>query len=516
MMKSFRALQRLQRVSAACLFVFNALCIQMCCVRVSFAEPPVAGSVRDISFQVGENRVGMRFVYVPAGTALVGRPGSEEREVNLSQAFYITANELTVKAFEDCLEEGDRRVHDQLERKFYADADRERIHREGDAYSATMISLEEAARVTTRLNWVLVTERSGKSGTLVTERVRLPTSAEWQYAMSCGSQERDRYINPWPGSAKNKLADRDLSRCQELWEKCGQTEKFMASPSQVTWLVETAQGNGGSRLEILSLLFPYLLDGRGDTTPAWRRFETKPEPVAEIAALAIPNDWGIGGCHRGYPEWVLAESSQASALRAWRRYEDNLASSSDKDSKGFRLCGSSSVVLDQADLTPLAKVFLSHERTMLSWNEAHSSSAAIVEDESVSMRLVLIECLSDAWRSVVRLGVSAAANAQVAMEQAATYEGEIRRLSSNAEQDIAYLQGYLGLQEYRTGNFADASVRIGGCADKLASRVTAAIPLESRLRKGGAAGRKDAGAQLSGDVLYFNEAAKLMAVDGTN
>jgi hypothetical protein len=493
-----------------------AIAVQPVGIEAIFAEAPVAGSGRDIEVTVGATVLKLRLIYVPSGTALLGRPGAEERSVVLGQPFYIAVDEVSVSAFSACLEDGERSSHDKREKTFITDSDRERMHREGDSFSATMISLEEAARVTARINRELSRARTSTTETLVSERVRLPTAAEWQYAMSCGSQAQHRYINPWPGSASNHLSDRNLARCRELFEKCGRTDEFRATPEQVTWLVEECQGNGAARLEILSFLFPFLLDGRGDTTPAWRRFETKPEPLAETLAVALPNAWGIRGCHRGYPEWVLADSSQASALAVWRRFEDSLATGSDKDQKAFRLCGSNSVVLAQTDLSPLAKVFLFHERSLVSWNDANAADGSIVEDESVGMRVVMVECLSDEWRRIVRSSMLSTDDAAMAENKANTYGEEITRLSGNREQDLAILQTYLGLQEYQSGRFEDSADRIGRSADKISGRAPVAVSLSSRLRKGGGGAGKESSSPPAGDRIFFSSTAKLMVADQRN
>jgi formylglycine-generating enzyme required for sulfatase activity len=122
------------------------------------------------------NSIGMKFVLVPAGTFMMGGDENIEvdecgelprHQVTISQAFYLSSNEVTQRQWEDVL--GDNPSY------YEGEVNPVGMVRWEDN-PVEMVSWEDVQVFIVRLN-----QKEGQS------RYRLPTEAEWEYAARAGS-----------------------------------------------------------------------------------------------------------------------------------------------------------------------------------------------------------------------------------------------------------------------------------------------------------------------------------------
>jgi formylglycine-generating enzyme required for sulfatase activity len=123
----------------------------------------VPGTVNDIS-----NTLGMKFVYIPPGTFMMGSPENEPgrqqdeklHRVTLTQGFYMQTTEVTQKQWKDVM------------------GDNPSLFKEcGDDCPVENVSWDDVQEFIKRLN---ESER--------TDSYRLPTEAEWEYAARSGKE----------------------------------------------------------------------------------------------------------------------------------------------------------------------------------------------------------------------------------------------------------------------------------------------------------------------------------------
>jgi len=112
------------------------------------------------------NSIGMEFVLIPAGTFMMGSPDDETRrddderlhKVTLTKPFYLQTTEVTQRQWKALMGNNPSRF-------------------KGDDHPVERVSWKDAREFIQKLN--------GKEGT---DRYRLPTEAEWEYACRAGTE----------------------------------------------------------------------------------------------------------------------------------------------------------------------------------------------------------------------------------------------------------------------------------------------------------------------------------------
>jgi formylglycine-generating enzyme required for sulfatase activity len=128
------------------------------------------------------NSIGMKFVYIPPGTFIMGSPKNEpgrsddetQHEVTLTRGFYIQTTEVTQEQWERVMDNNPAIFKDC-----------------GENCPVEYVSWHDVQRFIEKLN----TKES-------TKRYRLPTEAEWEYACRAGTQTAFSF-----GNDKDTLSD---------------------------------------------------------------------------------------------------------------------------------------------------------------------------------------------------------------------------------------------------------------------------------------------------------------------
>jgi formylglycine-generating enzyme required for sulfatase activity len=128
------------------------------------------------------NSIGMKLVWVPAGTFTMGSPAAEpdrdpsgdepEHEVKITRWFYLGAHEVTQGQYEAVMRSNPSHF--------------DRDNGGGPEHPVERVTWEEANAFCRRLSETPEEAREG-------HRYRLPTEAEWEYACRAGSRARDAY-----------------------------------------------------------------------------------------------------------------------------------------------------------------------------------------------------------------------------------------------------------------------------------------------------------------------------------
>jgi len=134
------------------------------------APPPSASIAPSGDKKEFTNSIGMKFVLIPAGTFIMGSPASEpdrsdnetQHQVTLSRSYYMQTTEVTQGQWTAIMGNNPSQFKDC-----------------GDNCPVENISWQDAQEYIKRLNM-----REG------TNKYRLPTEAEWEYACRAGSQSR--------------------------------------------------------------------------------------------------------------------------------------------------------------------------------------------------------------------------------------------------------------------------------------------------------------------------------------
>ncbi|RJP75701.1 MAG: formylglycine-generating enzyme family protein [Desulfobacteraceae bacterium] len=138
------------------------------------------------------NSINQTFVYIMPGTFLMGSPETEygryddeiQHRVTITKGFYLQTTEVTQGHWNEVME------HKPWHRQDFV--------KEGDQYPAVYISYSDMQEFIRRLN--------SKEGT---EKYRLPTEAEWEYACRAGSQTRYSFGNDKQELSKNAWIDKN-------------------------------------------------------------------------------------------------------------------------------------------------------------------------------------------------------------------------------------------------------------------------------------------------------------------
>ena len=513
--------------------VLTLLCLGIACASVGRAEEDTqqqytAGDIREVTVEIdGESRA-IKMVYVPAeesvdNSGTQDNPESESAATKIQLPFFFGLSELSLEQFDSFAPEAVRDSHQRREEQMAPQpeqqADLKKMQEESDQYYAKMVSLDEAAMVTAFLNASLPKVETGQSR-LVQSRFRVPTAEEWRRAASMASAEGE-FINPWPRFSE--LSEKEQGRCQELWASCEGRGRFEGSERQVEWLIRESNGDPGQRLELLTTVLRFLLNGRllnpeKKNSHSW---EVQPEPLVEKIDAAVPNEWGIFGIHRGYPEWVLHAANQTIAMSVWRQLEDGEFSEEEKTQDFFGLNGASSLTVNKSDLTPLQQLFVSHEHPVVSgkvafsWQDAEENELCV--DRSSTVRLVLVDCLADDWLDVVR---TALVKHEGEGERSATvgdFQTEVRRLTTGPDQSrfIGIIDVWNAIAAYEAGDREEAgqvlkTTKLFGVQE--GKQKLSLDEIANLMQGGGAASpRKKAPDPQS---LYFRGIGELMLKDG--
>jgi len=127
----------------------------------------------------GLNTIGIKFVYISSGEFIMGSPFSEQgrgndenqHKVTITKGFYLSVSEITQGGWYKAMGTKPWRKN----KEFLG----HRVVREGDNYPAVWISWNDCQEFIKKLNH--------KEGT---NKYRLPTEAEWEYACRAGSKTR--------------------------------------------------------------------------------------------------------------------------------------------------------------------------------------------------------------------------------------------------------------------------------------------------------------------------------------
>lgn len=491
------------------------------------AEAVDPGAVRKVALEVDGKTLTISMIYVPAEEG--PKPGSDDGDTGkakASQPFYFAETELTLADFNVLANAEIREAHDAREQEMASDDDQKKdwkeMQRNSKDYVAKMVSLGEAAGITAAATAALSDSVAPRGPSLVSERFRLPTGAEWRHAMSMGSQPDKKFINPWPAFDRD-FSDKERVRCQDLWSTCGGQGRFVGSQEQVIWAIREASENTAERLELLTiftrfLLKERLLDPKQANSHSW---EILADPLAERIDVAPANEWGIRGAHRGYPEWVLSVASQNEAKDFWSKFESSTVSDVDRQRASFGLCGASTFTLGKDDVRPMLQAFVTHENQVVngksefSWKESEDAEVCI--DRSVAMRLVLVECLSDTWVALVRTSLGKQDTVAAAREASLELVAQIERLTFGLERQRsqALIDTYLALAEYRCGDPRGGSQRVAA-GIPVAFGQAAAVSVEpniGRRRRSTSSGDDSSASRKNADAVYFTSVSRLMDRD---
>ena len=173
--------------------------IRLTAVRVERPKPVVTAPVAE---RKKSNSLGMAFVYIPAGSFMMGSPSGEsgrdsdekQHRVTLTQGYYMQTTEVT---------QGQWRKVMGSNPSYFKNC--------GDNCPVEQVSWEDCQKFIRKLN--------GMEGT---RKYRLPTEAEWEHAARAGSRTRyfwgnDASCNRMmyendPGSSEDKCVDYVRSR----------------------------------------------------------------------------------------------------------------------------------------------------------------------------------------------------------------------------------------------------------------------------------------------------------------
>lgn len=134
---------------------------------LSVASQQAIGEEKAAQGETFTNSLGMNFVLIPAGTFMMGSPSDElgrrkdelQHKVTITKSFYLQSTEVTQRQWREIMGSNPSRFKDC-----------------GDNCPVEQVSWDDAQEFIVKLN-----EREG------TDKYRVPTEAEWEYACRAGS-----------------------------------------------------------------------------------------------------------------------------------------------------------------------------------------------------------------------------------------------------------------------------------------------------------------------------------------
>ena len=482
------------------MLIFGVLFCSTCCCFAAPARKP--GDAKDVRIPTGSGEQVFKFIFIPAGDVPIGRPGGDDEPKRLEKDYWFAAYEISLSQFmalaplatQNAFVERVEKLNSSPEQKVILES----IQKQHESYVVQMISIEEAAQFTAELNRQFVAHADQSKQTLSQERFRLPTAIEWQHAMSMASMSGEsRSINPWP-AFPDKFSKNDQVFLEEKWKESGGKEEFSGSPEQLIWLIEKSS-NVEAGIALANKFLQDLLKGRSsdlnspEVPGSWSQ---PPNELAEKRDAGGSNSWGIFGAHRGSSEWTLAGSlSQSDALKLWRGLEESGAGDSVRQDRNFQLSGAHVGAVDASSLLPLLDLFVWHrriainDRVEVSLTEADDDEIHV--DQSVTMRLVLVETMADKWIEIVRSSLLQDQEVGVSQASASQYTDEVSKLSSDTARDTSVIAVYLAFAHYRYGDRSKAVTILTDAFQKLSSQSKS----------------------MKADTIYFASTSALMAQD---
>ena len=130
-----------------------------------------------------------------------------------------------------------------------------------------------------------------------------------------------------------------------------------------------------------------------------------------------------------------------------------------------------------------------NDRVEVSLTEADDDEIHV--DQSVTMRLVLVETMADKWIEIVRSSLLQDQEVGVSQASASQYTDEVSKLSSDTARDTSVIAVYLAFAHYRYGDRSKAVTTLTDAFQKLSSQSKS----------------------MKADTIYFASTSALMAQD---
>ncbi len=504
--------------------------------QYTFADTPTAltspppGSKQEITLSSKCGTSTLTVVQIPAGHVFQSPQGGvEEGKGAQVTAYSFSDREITVGMFDTWAASLAKESLRERINTFAFEASLREAHdhrrKHPNEYIVFWATPQEAATVTLAFNEALLASSGASARSIVRKRFRLPTANEWRHAMSVGSANDSRNINPWPKYPEG-FTVRERGMCEENWVQCGGREGFSGTPSQIAWLIEESGGPATKIREIVDLFTRSLLVGREqDGKPSWL---SSPDPASEKEKVdsAPPNRWGIYGAHRCYPEWVLAIDSQTEATDLWRRFEEGRFSDDDAKRQALQLCGAGCIAAGkdasgQDDVSQLMDLFLwkttrvRGESTTCCWQEAADGEISI--DRNATFRVVLVDTLSDAWIAVVRQQLFGSTTVEEVDTTSQQLQASVALLSGNPSRDAAIIDAYAAIASYQFGEKALAGGRLGEAVPRIAPAGKKKVDYGDIFgnRRKSESAESLASSPQAGEQIFLAATCRLMAKDGT-
>jgi len=479
--------------------------ILVICTATGTAWSKEPGEKRMLDLKADKGSIRLTFAYVPSGTATPYTVDSGQAPQELPLPFFIMTTEASVELFDGYAPPEARKSHAEREQENGGELlqpDIQQRHAKGSEYAVVWCTLREIAKLTSKINIELESQRTTAS--IVQERVRLPTLAEWRHAMSVGSSPEAGFFNSWPRFID--LSAKDQGMCKDVWAICGGAGNFEGSPAQILWLLNNPGPETNRCYDIATLFTKHLIAGREVSgVQPWAK-PVDPFDARETLTASAPNKWGIFGAHRNpCPEWVIGNDSQNVALSRWRRLESEEVKQDERGSPAFALCGPRFRLITREKLERFAELTIWSVPEFVLLKDDESKAV----DRKPAFRLVLAESLADDWLQLVRKSLLDSASLAEAGKVADDMISEVQRLTSAASRDTAMIYAFLALREYDVADTSKTTENLGPLLAIVKPSGKAKVDFAA-IRRGESGVKQE---KQSPDAMYLNTLVSLLKRD---